>query len=283
MTRDEAFLLAIREQPESDEVRLVYADWLEERGDPRGEFIRVQCEQARLSVDNPRRAGLDARAAELLEANWDAWVGALRDLLYPRPTSPSGREIWMRHRFHRAGLQAFRRGFVEVLMLDAETFLRCASELLQMTPLRHLLLVRAGTHVAALAALGELATIESLRFTDYYVDPVNAAGARALAASPSLGRLAVINLFRNNIEDEGLEALAHSPGLVKLRHLNVIENGITDPSARALASSPLLARLQSLSLENNFITRAGEQALLSSPYLRPGTVITLAGNPCRQA
>src|SRR5206468_3722921 len=38
-----AFLRAICERPDEDGPRLVYADWLEERGDPRGEFIRVQC------------------------------------------------------------------------------------------------------------------------------------------------------------------------------------------------------------------------------------------------
>ena len=43
MTHDDAFLQAIIEDPDHDAPRLLYADWLEERGDPRGEFIRVQC------------------------------------------------------------------------------------------------------------------------------------------------------------------------------------------------------------------------------------------------
>ena len=42
MTHDEAFLQAIIDNPDDDAPRLIYADWLEERGDPRGEFIRVQ-------------------------------------------------------------------------------------------------------------------------------------------------------------------------------------------------------------------------------------------------
>lgn len=44
MTDHDAFLEAICERPEDDFPRLQYADWLDERGDPRGEFIRVQCE-----------------------------------------------------------------------------------------------------------------------------------------------------------------------------------------------------------------------------------------------
>jgi uncharacterized protein (TIGR02996 family) len=39
---DEAFLRAIQSDPDDDTNRLVYADWLEERGDPRGEYLRLQ-------------------------------------------------------------------------------------------------------------------------------------------------------------------------------------------------------------------------------------------------
>jgi uncharacterized protein (TIGR02996 family) len=50
MTDEEALMATIREQPDSDAPRLVYADWLEEHGDPlHAEFIRVQCEIHRLS------------------------------------------------------------------------------------------------------------------------------------------------------------------------------------------------------------------------------------------
>ena len=43
-----AFIHSIREAPDDDAPRLVYADWLEDNGDPqRAEFIRVQCELAR--------------------------------------------------------------------------------------------------------------------------------------------------------------------------------------------------------------------------------------------
>lgn len=42
MSEGDKLLQAILDNPEDDALRLVYADWLEERGDPRGEFIRVQ-------------------------------------------------------------------------------------------------------------------------------------------------------------------------------------------------------------------------------------------------
>src|SRR5262245_2593359 len=55
----EGFLAAIRAAPDDDTPRLVYADWLDEHGDPdRAEFIRVQVELARLAQDDPRRPEL---------------------------------------------------------------------------------------------------------------------------------------------------------------------------------------------------------------------------------
>jgi uncharacterized protein (TIGR02996 family) len=48
--QNQAFLRSIIENWEDDTPRLVYADWLEEHGNAdRAEFIRVQCELARMT------------------------------------------------------------------------------------------------------------------------------------------------------------------------------------------------------------------------------------------
>jgi uncharacterized protein (TIGR02996 family) len=44
VTEEEEFLAAIRAQPRDEAHRLVYADWLEEQGDPRAEFLRLSCQ-----------------------------------------------------------------------------------------------------------------------------------------------------------------------------------------------------------------------------------------------
>src|SRR5215216_4626617 len=68
-----ALLAAIRAAPDDDAPRLVYADWLDEHGQPeRAEFIRVQCALARR--DSP---ALRRREAELLAAHHDAFAGQL--------------------------------------------------------------------------------------------------------------------------------------------------------------------------------------------------------------
>jgi len=43
MNEDEAFVQAIAANPNDDMLRLIYADWLEERGDARGEYLRLDC------------------------------------------------------------------------------------------------------------------------------------------------------------------------------------------------------------------------------------------------
>lgn len=47
MTTGDALLQAILDEPDADDLRLIYADWLEDHGEEeRAEFIRVQCELA---------------------------------------------------------------------------------------------------------------------------------------------------------------------------------------------------------------------------------------------
>ena len=47
MDEEEPFLRAVESDIHDDAPRLVYADWLDERGDPRGEYLRLQVRFAR--------------------------------------------------------------------------------------------------------------------------------------------------------------------------------------------------------------------------------------------
>ena len=58
MSTEAALLRTIRESPDDDTARLVYADFVEEEGDPaRGEFIRVQVGLARTPEHDPAPPG----------------------------------------------------------------------------------------------------------------------------------------------------------------------------------------------------------------------------------
>lgn len=75
---EEAGLLqAILEDPDCDTPRLIYADWLDDRSDPRGEFIRVQCELISLKRDDPRRQALRERERALLHEHEATWRSTL--------------------------------------------------------------------------------------------------------------------------------------------------------------------------------------------------------------
>jgi uncharacterized protein (TIGR02996 family) len=74
-----AFLAAIREAPEDDTSRLVFADWLEEHGDDqRAEFIRAQVTASRLDDLDPECIRLERRAAVLLKKNEKRWLTPVR-------------------------------------------------------------------------------------------------------------------------------------------------------------------------------------------------------------
>jgi uncharacterized protein (TIGR02996 family) len=97
MSDEAALLAAILAHPDEDTPRLMYADWLDEHGQPeRAEFIRLQC-----APDADEAA--EERAAELEERNRAKWLVGL-------PTFPGAR--W-----------EFRRGFPEYLDVPAELFL----------------------------------------------------------------------------------------------------------------------------------------------------------------
>jgi uncharacterized protein (TIGR02996 family) len=67
-----AFIDAIAEDPDDDTARLVYADWLDERGDPRAEYLRLEAELA-TSITGDRRKQATGRMRKLrrrLDALW---------------------------------------------------------------------------------------------------------------------------------------------------------------------------------------------------------------------
>jgi uncharacterized protein (TIGR02996 family) len=68
MNEDAEFVRAIRDKPDDVTLRLVYADWLDERNDPRGEYIRLK----------RRLAEITARLTQLGEQIDPTWLAAVR-------------------------------------------------------------------------------------------------------------------------------------------------------------------------------------------------------------
>lgn len=68
------FLEEIARNPSASEPRILYANWLEELGDPRAELLRIFEESRSLSVCSDRYWELKARRRTLLEGVSPAWV-----------------------------------------------------------------------------------------------------------------------------------------------------------------------------------------------------------------
>ena len=77
MSSEHAFLATIEAQPDDRAVRLVYADWLEERGDPRAELIRIEETMREIPVTSHHYWDLKPRRGALRERCDAAWLGRM--------------------------------------------------------------------------------------------------------------------------------------------------------------------------------------------------------------
>jgi uncharacterized protein (TIGR02996 family) len=266
MTHEEAFLHAIIEDPDDDALRLIYADWLEERGDRRGEFIRVQCRLAKLPDGDPERGELEARQRALLEEHEEEWTGAL-------PRVVARRE--------------FERGFLTFVEMPAKGFSQLAAVFGSSPTVRSLRLLgpfRSGKpSMQVIAGSPHLARLTSLDISKgyYHVGP---AAVATLVASPHVGRLTALSLHENAIGPRGLATIVASPLLSRLTTLSLSLYGFRPEeflgveAVQALASSPSLARLTALRLRRCGIDDEGCRVLAASPKMMALTSLDLHYN-----
>src|SRR3954470_21924045 len=207
-----AFLRAIAENPDDDLPRLVYADWLDEHGEPeRAEFIRVQCELARLPRDESRFAELKRREAELLAEHEAKW----------RPGPSDG-----------LTLGPLERGFIHTLTATQfEALLAGIWKIATFNPIGHLRIGRMRTsQLRRLAQLRPLATVTIL---DVSGGSVGNDAIPAFVRSPHLQNIRSLNLSSHRIGDVGAQALAEATTLTDLQSLTLSGNQIADTGAEA--------------------------------------------------
>ncbi|MBL8796922.1 MAG: TIGR02996 domain-containing protein [Planctomycetia bacterium] len=140
MAHDPALLQAILEQPADDQLRLIYADWLDERADPRGEFIRVQLALAGLKHDDPAYRALFEREVALILQHKEEWFPLRQAFTH-----------W-----------ECRRGFMDEVHGDAEKFLDVAETLLASNPVRIVRLEDVDASLERLAECRPLGRVEKL-------------------------------------------------------------------------------------------------------------------------
>jgi uncharacterized protein (TIGR02996 family) len=313
MPDESAFLEAIRAAPDTDGPRLVYADWLDEQGDVRGEFIRVQCELAGFVESDERYAELRRRERELLDAHEADWLGVWRG---------------------RPGACEFRRGAVVVraacygfpdwpeltapappgvlpwqAVLSVNVYppapVRCVEALEAAAPFPGLVglelpadqwlnlwLHRAPDPafrlIHALRPFGiELTTLpDALDRVLPHLAGLDLSGTSApvpelVEQLPRLlpaGRLRRLNLSGRRLGPAVARALGELPQLLRLTELDLSGNRLRDSGVQALLEGEHLAGLCRLRLNGNEIGGLGVRALLESDIAGELTGLALGGN-----
>jgi uncharacterized protein (TIGR02996 family) len=267
MTPEHAFLRAIKEEPLDDGPRLIFADWLEENGQPeRAQFLRLQVELARRPGDDPERPGLEAHQRQLLAEHGARWLGPWAKGKWAKGPWAKGKWEFRRGLLH---IECHAAKLFKLLAANGEAALEWVEGLTLQVPRAKLRVLLDSPWLRHLTAL-DLSSNGSNGFGD--------AGAAALASSPHLAGLTALNLAGNNaITAAGAKVLASSPHLARLTTLDLGFNDIGDAGAAALASSPHLARLTALNLKANSIGEVGVAALASSPHLARLTTLNLKG------
>ncbi len=298
MTQDErAFMTAVLEAPDDDTPRLVFADWLDERGTDddraRAALIRAQCRLEHEPIGRERRT-LERAVKALLKANAARWA---------RPLSAAR----IGHTYE------FRRGFLDGLTISPTAFVRSGKELFERAPMiRSVRFPNAANELRALAASPFLARLASadltlmctcgrcgidaelrnlfkskhakgLRHLNVSRDRIDVDGVRALARSAVLANLTSLDLSGNPLLPEGATALAAARHFTKLTRLNLSGNNLQVEGVLALATAKHFPALAKLDLSSNQITADGVRALVVAPFFNQLTALDLSRNRIGEA
>jgi uncharacterized protein (TIGR02996 family) len=121
---------SVAENPGDDTPRLVYADWLDENGEPnRAEFIRAQIRLSGLKPWGEGYTELDIRCRELLRVHQKEWLGSLP------PVDLSSLNPFHNRVSDTPGWETFERGFPARVQMQSAEFVRDHDKLFR-SPIR---------------------------------------------------------------------------------------------------------------------------------------------------
>jgi uncharacterized protein (TIGR02996 family) len=291
----EPFLETILDNPSDDGPRMVYADWLEEQGDPRAEFIRTQLKLAQLTESDPDWQWLSDRESELLTAHSDEWRSEIPE-------------------FARKDCE-FRRGFVTQVSVWTPWNRDYGPELSRLAPVEKLTLHFVAGKMDEFAQYPDVRHLSELVILDDQMEPHDLrillqseaatsrlktlqfmgmglldAGARLFHLCPYLTSLKRLELVRCRIGGPGLQEFAYKAQLPALEWLDLSDNdggaghggeegsNLGNSAFWILLNSPLMSQLTRLHWNDNGLTSQAIQMLLQSPNATRLTHLEIAGN-----
>jgi uncharacterized protein (TIGR02996 family) len=255
-------LAAIRAEVFYDTPRLVFADWLDENGDPeRAELIRAQFKLLSLRHDDAEAQQLTSRCAELIHDNEPRWTA---------------RFPWnFRSSYH------FARGLVQVYKLSGTQFVKYGAALTQLTALDDLTLNRVTVEALRSSALADIG--------GFRLGIADSERVTALAEHPNLCNMR--RLFVSNGADNGMtyrptvrlsrdaiQKLFGNRTLSRLQFLEINGTRHGDAVAEGIAAGAF-EQLTDLALYSSELSSTGLKALVNSASAPALTDLHIAGNP----
>lgn len=277
MQYDNPFADEVRKHPFDDTPRLIFADFLEDCGDPLGQFIRTQVSLHQLRQNDPARTPLELLENELINEFGEMWLAPLRAL---------GAE--------GVSVRCFQRGLIERIKISARNFLAHGAEACAQSPALYAIQITQLEDVFKDFATAELPSqirsldlsssgiaawdrtsgnwermkcIQQMNELDLQFTKTSDDEIVALCEN-DLSRLRRLNLGVNSISSLGAIALANCPSLNRLSHLQMPLNSIASAGAIAIANSPYFGELVELDLSSNSIDNLGVRALANSNSLQ---------------
>jgi hypothetical protein len=254
---------------------LIFADWLEDHGESaRAEFIRVQCELARLPAFAPRYPELHLRQLELLAEHESDWLGEWAERLVR----------W-----------EFRRGLLHSVTLTPQAFVTQGKELFLDHPVERVALVNdqgaslAAEDVAETVAAPAMAEVRALETAGcrrgeplcgmYGGVVATSAWLLALARARHVTRLEELHLNgdtrtgRQPIEMAAWRRFCQAQHLRTLQSLDLSDAYANDHSpdlievARVLGRASFVKNLRALSLAHCYLRDEGARRLAAAPLV----------------
>jgi uncharacterized protein (TIGR02996 family) len=293
MSDHDALLGAICETPADDLPRLVYADWLEENGQPeRAAFIRTE-------IDIYRRPEWDAeRVRYEYAARLDRdWLGK-RSWLNGCGPGPGSGIRWI-------GVPFVRRGFPWGVRVTNQAPLSDVwGKFADRWPVELVGLYASSTEVLKLRRSPILRRLTALAFQGGTFFP---RVMTAFANDPAVGHLEELSFRNGSLSPSGLTALLESPLFVNLTALRVNDHGprvalallegieqsqpgpqlrtlelrspqLGEDGFRLLAATRALSGVTLLNLQGNYINAARAEALAESPLFANVRIVQLTSN-----
>lgn len=257
----DSLLAAVLAAPDDDRPRRVYADWLLDQGDPRGEFILVQCALAQLEEEDLRTPELRMREAALLKTHKKEWVGRFRGARIEYGVKGSSQWVkgnpthWM-----------FVRGFVDLAKMSMDDFCANAEALLACEPVRMVKLTRGSLP----EFLDDCPSLERLRGLDLSRVKLRRPALEALFSCQRLTEMTNLSVSECGIGMRGFQAASDAldpAAFPAMERLMLWGNGIGDKGVSSLLGAHFATQLKNLSLGKNKVREAGGRALANSERL----------------